>query len=79
MRRVRIFGEGSGKLEYLKTDLYLTHLRSYVAGTWPLDPRPPGAQLEGTYRKIVKSLSEKKAAATSAGGDTPSMNGSSNI
>jgi hypothetical protein len=47
----------------------LTFRRSYVAMFWPLDPPPPGAQLEGTYNKIIKTLNENP-------GEEPRENGS---
>jgi len=39
--------------------LLLTNkFRSYVAETWPLDPRPPGAQLKTTYHKIMQKSND---------------------
>jgi chromodomain-helicase-DNA-binding protein 1 len=32
--------------------------REYVAGFWPLDPHPPGSQLEDMYGKILKTEQE---------------------
>lgn len=55
---------------------------AYVATTWPLDPRPPGTQLEGTYRKILKGLNEKATenpVTLSKGAGLPSTNGSTNV
>lgn len=37
--------------------------------SWPLDPPPPGAQLEGMYIKILKNLNDKAAGpSTDTGG-----------
>jgi chromodomain-helicase-DNA-binding protein 1 len=38
-----------------------------VAGFWPLDPSPPGTQLENMYKKILKNQAEE-AQAKKAGG-----------
>jgi chromodomain-helicase-DNA-binding protein 1 len=50
----------------------------YVATFWPLDPSPPGGQLDGMYKRIVekaKETTEEAAGAAGAGG--PVTNGTS--
>lgn len=34
----------------------------YVATFWPLDPRPPGGQLEAMYKRILEKEAEEAAA-----------------
>ncbi|KAH8592415.1 putative chromodomain helicase [Bisporella sp. PMI_857] len=46
---------------------------SYVAESWPLEPPPPGAQLEGTYHKILVKIEEEKKGKTV--GVPPATNG----
>jgi len=47
----------------------------YVAGFWPLDPHPPGSQLENMYRKILKT--EQESNKTKDASQTVVSNGAS--
>lgn len=52
----------------LKNDFW-----NYVAGFWPLDPRPPGVQLGNMYRRIVDAAAGEAQRAV----EEPSVNGAS--
>lgn len=49
-----------------------------MAGFWPLEPSPPGSQLEIMYGKILKKMAEAEDDATGVNGqaknkETPSQ------
>ena len=46
--------------------------RDYVAGFWPLEPSPPGSQLQSMYGKILKKMAETDGEASTANGTTVS-------
>jgi chromodomain-helicase-DNA-binding protein 1 len=52
--------------------------RVYVAGFWPLDPSPPGTQLENMYKKILRNQAEEAQAKKASGVPAPAAtNGTS--
>ena len=57
------FGKLSHRLLVLLTN---TLIRNYVATFWPLDPSPPGSQLEGMYVRILKAKEDAKNAPPAA-------------
>ncbi len=48
--------------------------RDYVGEFWPLDPSPPGSQLEDMYGKILRKMAETSNEAAATNG-APAANG----
>ena len=75
-RRGTRFERAFGEFIYLyQFQIILILEREYVAGFWPLDPHPPGSQLENMYRKILKT--EQESNKTKDASQTVVSNGAS--